>query len=219
MLFDVVNHVLEDGLKPLDKGWTNVGVWTSQLVSSSFTGKDFVVMAKGVDSLKQWTVKARAKIIYDSVVDPFTHDGLFVKVKGKPNVAVVGFTTDGDVFGGFFSISVTKQGTQFFDPTIFAFSFESHGRCATPQRFVVKEGLKEKAFVYFWKTCNSGFVQFGVFGNGCFLMGNQDSDSLCWDLSLGFEGLGDTTLSGSNNTNPQAPPYHHCTRLVAVQLS
>ena len=215
MLFDVVNHVLEDGLKPLDKGWTNVGVWTSQLVSSSFTGKDFVVMAKGVDSLKQWTVKARAKIIYDSVVDPFTHDGLFVKVKGKPNVAVVGFTTDGDVFGGFFSISVTKQGTQFFDPTIFAFSFESHGRCATPQRFVVKEGLKKDAYVYFSRNdSSSGFVDFWVGSEGGFWLGNESSKSYCCYMSDVFEGLENTTLTGkTSSSNP-----HHCALLVAIQL-
>ena len=57
-------------------------------------------MAERVNVLKAWTGKARATIVFDNTVDDFTHDGLFANVKGKPNVAVVGFTTDGDVFAG-----------------------------------------------------------------------------------------------------------------------
>ena len=173
-------------------------------------------MADRVDALKRWTGKARATVVYDSTVDEFT-DILFDKVKGKRNIAIVGFTTDGDVFGGFFSVAVTEQYKEFDDSTIFAFSFESHGRCDTPQRFVVKEELKKEAFVYFFKNDSRGFVDFWVNG-GNFSLGNEGSDSYCCDMSRGFEGLEDTTLTGKNG-DWFIEPYHRCARLVAVRLS
>ena len=168
-------------------------------------------------ALKGWMGKKRATIVYDSVVDPFTADGLFGKVKGKRNIAVVGFTTDGDVFGGFYSVAVTEQDEEFFDPNVFIFSFESHGRCETPKRFPVKEQLKEKAEVRFWKNNNYGFVLFGVSPVGEFYLGNERSNSFCYNLSRGFEGLEDTTLTWEN-TIYVTGPFHHCIRLVAVQL-
>ena len=81
-------------------------------------------------------------------------------LKGRQNIAIVGFTTDGDVFGGFHSVAVTKQEERFHDPTMFAYSFESHGRCATPQLFVVKKGLKDDVYAQLWKNDNNGFVNF-----------------------------------------------------------
>ena len=182
-----------------------------------FSGKDLEVMAKGVEALKQWTGKTSATIVYDSRVDPFTDQGLFDKVQGKKNVAVVGFTTDGDVFGGFYSVAVTKQKSYFRDPNIFAFSFESHGRCDTPQRFVVNEWLKENVFVEFYKDFMFGFVFFGVnLSLGGFFLGNEMSESYCSNLSDAFEGLENTTLTGKNsNVYDQ---LHHCTRIVAFQL-
>ena len=175
-------------------------------------------MERCVNALKGWTGKTRATTIFDSTVDEFTHDGLFQKVKGKPNIAVVGFTTDGDVFGGFYSVAVTEQDEDFNDPNIFVFSFESHGRCMTPQRFVVKEELKKRALVYFYKNDSYGFVDFGVDGVGGFTLGNEKSKSFCRDMSDAFEGLEDTTLTGQNNTYFHNPPYHHFARLVAIQL-
>ena len=175
-------------------------------------------MADCVTALKEWTGKARATIVYDSKIDPFTHNGLFQVVKGKPNIAIVGFTTGGDVFGGFYSVAVTEQDKNFYDPTMFIFSFESHGRCETPQRFVLKEELKEKANVYFYKEHSYGVVWFGVYLCGWFLLGNERSDSFCCNISRAFDRLEDTTLTGQNNTDWTHPPFHHCTRLVAVQL-
>ena len=61
-------------------------------------------MADNVNALKEWTWKARATIVFDSTVDEFTGDGIFNKVRGKQCVAVVATTTDGDVFGGLYSL-------------------------------------------------------------------------------------------------------------------
>ena len=104
-------------------------------------------MACCVNALKSWTGKSNANIIYDSTVDEFTDQGLFDKVKSKRNIALIGFTTDDDVFGGFYSVAVEMQEMQFFDPNMFVFSFESHGRCETPQMFIVKEELRENVYV------------------------------------------------------------------------
>ena len=176
-------------------------------------------MADCINALKEWTGKANVTIVFDSTFDEFTDDGLFDKVKGKPNIAIVGFTTDGDVFGGFYSPAVTKQFKDFFDPNLFAFSFESHGRCETPKRFMVKEGwLKEKANVSFSKNNISGFVGFWVFAYGWFYLGNEKSNSWCHDLSDAFEGIEKMTLTGQNNTSKYTPPFHHCARIVAIQL-
>ena len=119
-------------------------------------------MANCVDALREWTVKARATIVFDSTIDEFTADGIFNKVKGRQNIALVGFTTDGDIFGGFYSVAVTEQWKDFDDPNIFVFSFESHGRCETPKRFAVKEWLKENVNVFFNESFTNGFVWFGV---------------------------------------------------------
>ena len=174
---------------------------------------------RSIDALKEWTGKTTATIIFDSTVDEFTDDGLFDKVKGKQNIALVVLTTDGDVFGGFYSVAVTEQDERFYDPNMFAFSFESHGRCETPQRFVVKvKDLKKKAIVFFYKDSLYGFVWFGVNRVGRFWLGNESSKSYCCNMSRAFEGLENTTLTGQNNTNFEIPPYHHCARLVAVQL-
>ena len=223
MLIDVVRSV-QTRVEKLERGLTSANqsvdekvgaltkrVFTLQLIHDT-------IMEKGVNALKQWTKKASATVIYDSTVDEFTHDGLINKVKGKPNIAIIGFTTDGNVFGGFYSVAVTEQKKDFNDRNIFAFSFESGGRCMTPQRFMVKEEHKEIASVRFFEKSNSGIVGLWVYGTGGFCLGNERSNSYCWNMSRAFEGLENTTLTGQSNTNYNFPPYHHCTRLVAIQL-
>ena len=132
--------------------------------------------------------------------------------QGQENIAVIGFTTDGDVFGGFYRVAVTKQDDFFKDPNVFIFSFESHGRCETPQRFVVKEGMSKYASVKFFKDDSDGcFVIF----YGCYgflLLGNEKSITWRDHLSNGFEGVEDTTLTGTDIRD------FTCSRLVGIQL-
>ena len=116
------------------------------------------------------------------------------------------------MFGRFDSVAVTEQGKMFFDPGIFVFSFESHGRCETPQRFAVKEGLRKEAFVFFDERDDNGFVWFAVDGAGYFLLGNENIKSYCLSLSHVFDGIQNKTLTGKNYGK------HHCTRLDALQL-
>ena len=121
-------------------------------------------------------------------------------MRGKQNIAIIGFTKVGDVFGGFFSVAVTAQNEWIDDLNIFAFSFESHGRCMTPQRVVGRNGLKMKANLKFYKNSNR-FVAFCVgddFVGAFFLLGDEKSHSYCENMSWGFEGIQDTTLTGKN---------------------
>ena len=119
-------------------------------------------MAHCVRALKQWTGKSNVKTLYDSTVDEFTDQGLFDKVKGKANIALVGFTSEGDVFGGFYHPAVAEQWQDFDDPNIFIFSFESHGRCMTPQRFLVKAEARMWKYVVFFKDDSyTRFVDIG----------------------------------------------------------
>ena len=85
---------------------------------------------------------------------------MYRKAGGKPNVAIVAFTVDSDVFGWYFSVVVTEQGKWLDDPNMFI-SFESHVRRMTPQRFVVKKELKEKTYVSFQKTTAMGLSCWG----------------------------------------------------------
>ena len=179
-----------------------------------FSGKDLKTMTKGMNALKQWTGKASATIVYDSKKDPFTDQGLFDKVRGKANIALVTFTADGDVFGGFHSRAATEQDKSFKDPDMFIFSFESRGRCETPQRFVVKEERKGNKYLRYYK--NSPYVTFvDVGGNhGCFYLGNEkSSNTFCYELSSGFVGIQDNTLAGKPNCE-----RFTCIRIVAVHL-
>ena len=169
---------------------------------------------KYTSTLKEWIGKATATIIFDSNVDDFTDECFFQAVKGKHNIAIIAATTDGDVFGGFYSVAVTEQDKYRYDPAIFAFSFESHGRCETPQQCVAKEERKENAYTFFFNKYenSNGFVSFGVGYAAWFRLGNEKLCTWCWDLSKGFEGLEDTTLTGRDRGS------FSCCRIVATQL-
>ena len=173
-------------------------------------------MARSLEALKEWTGKTRAKVVYDSTVDAFTASGLFTKVKGKRNIALIAFTTDGDVFGGFYSVAATVQDRCFDDPNFFIFSFESHGRCATPMKFDVKEDKRgDWAFRFLRLNSTAWFVQLGLDSVGNFGLGNEKSRTYCFYLSKFFQNISDTTLTGKNGVGQ----LHSCCRLLAVHLS
>ena len=212
MLIDVLNETLSSRLdsfvqetkaKPLEDETTNIDTHDTQ---DAITGD-------GVNALKEWTGKASATIVYDSTVDEFTDQGLFNKVRGKRNIALVVFTADGDVFGGFYNVAVTEQRKVFKGPDMFVFSFESRGRCETPQRFAVKKKVRIAKYVNFLKNNSYGsFINIGG-GYGGFILGNEKSDTYCFDLSSGYVGVEGTTLTGKPNGE-----RFTCTRLVAVRL-
>ena len=168
--------------------------------------------------LQQWTAKPRAVLVYDSLVDDFTDDGLFTSVRNVERIALVAMTTDGDVFGGFFSRAVSRQEVCSYDPSVFAFAFEAHGRCATPQRFAVLPEKRSRAFVYVYHHAVDGqFVMFGA-DVGCgFSLGNELSRTICMRLPEGFERLEDAVFSGGNDDG-RGNPFFICERLLAMHL-
>ena len=164
------------------------------------------------DALKGWTGKGCATVVYDSTADEFTDEGLFQSVKGKPDIAVVATTTDGDVFGGFYTVAVTGQDEWFMDPDMFIFTFEAHGRCATPRKFAVKRKWRDTNSVKFFKDFSAGWYVEFCGGGGWFFLGSEKSNTKTIDLARCFVGIEHTTLTGTNRER------FTCCRLVAVQL-
>ena len=165
-------------------------------------------MADCVNALKEWTGKSNVTVIYDSMVDEFTGDGLLGNVIGKSNVAIVATTTDGDVFGGFYSVAVTKQKTFFNDPNMFVFWFDSHGRCERPQPFDDIEQQERSNLVDFHRD-RSCEVQFTMYRCCELILGNEKSDSCYVNLSEGFSGSGTRRSQGSQRavrTRPSTAP-------------
>ena len=176
-------------------------------------------MTNCVEALTRWVGKSKAVVVYDSTTDEFTDRRFFDHVWGKRNIAIVALTTDGDVFGGFCTVTAPTCGCGVCDPAMFVFSFESHGRCTTPQRFRLKAELQDKAYVMFFKNDLEGwFVWFRVSGCGGFHLGHERANTYCHDLAQCFDGIENTTLTGST-MDADGDHCHRCFRLVAVQLS
>ena len=171
-------------------------------------------MATLVRVLTIWTGKNTARLLYDSTVDEFTADGFFEKVRCKPNIAVVGFTSRDDVFGAFHSVAVAERDREVKDPTVFVFSFESHGRCATPKMFTLNPVVKWKEAVCLCtggRDGSHGFLKVSNPQAGCeVFLGTPKHQTCCHDTRKCFEGLDDTTLTRS--------VFYRCTRVLAVQM-
>ena len=187
----------------------------AQLPEATLTGHDADVVARGVDALKEWTGKDSVSCVYDSNVDAFTHDGLFEKIVNKPNIALVGFTADGDVFGAFHGPAATRFGRNVYDPSMFLFSFESHGRCPTPQRFFPQRCFQNVACVKYVRNCGCGFVEF-LSGPSRVWLGNGDMRTASTNAGFGFDGLSHTTLTGANHVDDDE--FFLCVRVMAFQL-
>ena len=122
-------------------------------------------------------------------LDEFKAVEVFEKVKGKQNVAIIATTTDGNTFGEFYSVAVTDQDKTSKDLNMFIFSFESHRRFETPQRFSVKEKWMGDAGVWFDAYNWYGwFVRFDG-ALGWVFLGNEKSKTFCVDPSRGFENI------------------------------
>ena len=138
-----------------------------QVLTSPFDGASFGATARGLRALKQWTEKNYTAFVYDSAFDEFSVDGLFDKIKGKENVAVVAWMTQGDVFGGVYHNAMTEINENEIVQDMFIFSFESRGRCQTPQQFRLRNTLNDEAFVRFSNCDTDGsFMTFWVSGCG-----------------------------------------------------
>ena len=187
-------------------------------VKSQYDAQNSIISV-GINALKGWTGKTNSKVVYDSMKDPFTAEGLFEKVKAKPNIALIGVSTDGDVFGVFYNVAVDKEDDVFMDPNMFVFSFESHGRCDVPQRFVLKEWMKYRACVSFLKLEEKSDFFFCVFDQSALQIANETTIGYCYNLSKGFSGLSDSTLTGRTWKSRECHNGFWFSRLIALHLS
>ena len=95
-------------------------------------------------------------------VDPFTADGLFDRLRHKPDFAAIGFTTDGGGFGGFNGAAATRPDRSFNDPDVFMFPSEPHGQGATPQWPFVWDVPKDRSNVRIDDRAETGSSGFGT---------------------------------------------------------
>ena len=183
-------------------------------VATQLAQGSYVPMQMGLQALKGWTQKQNATIIFDSSYDPFVFNVFHERVMNVQDVAVVGFTSEGCVFGGFFHRPVGVVNVQVEDPHVFAFSFASRGACETPQQFVPPDVLQAVSPPGVrLMTNDSGFIRFSVGGVQGFSLGNQQSKTSSSECSIGFRGMNDEILSGK----PGKSKYT-CVRLVALRL-
>ena len=164
-----------------------------------------------VESLKEWTSSNNVVVIFDSDKDEFTSLSFNRKCLKRGKIAVIGITEENDVFGGYLEKAVTKTIKYLNDPNHFAFSFESHGRCETPQRWFSKYRDRN---TFWWHENENVFIWFG--GYGGFTLGNEKSKSFCRYLSEYYEGIENETLTGENGE--WNGPFYHCKRIVVLQF-
>ena len=168
-----------------------------------------------VDALKQWTGKANVTILYDSTVDEFTKQGLFDKVVEKPNIAIVPFTDEGDVFGVYSNVGARSEEVPFEDPDMFIFSFQSHWIWGTPKRFLATEEGRQDLFVLFLPDNSNGvFVQFASHRRNDLLplalLGHEKSRTRCDGVWYSEQHLRGYLHAEEDRFS--------CARVVAVQL-
>ena len=156
------------------------------------------------------------KVLYDSDVDGFVAGCVCDRVIGRPNLAVVGVLMSGDVIGAAFSLPIPRSDEMVYDPSMFAFSFQSSGRCLTPQRFLVYPDWRHESCLQLYADDKRGFFQFWVWLKSCFWLGNETSNCFNFNMANMFENLDDLTLTGMNYDFE--PPFYHCARLMVVQL-
>ena len=166
-------------------------------------------------TLRTWTNKTSVRIIFDSDFDEFSVWSFQRHFLKRKNLVTVGATNENDVFGAFLSVEAPRSERRIDDPNLFLFSFESHARCQTPQRFPLKEEWKTKSGYWLMDHERDGFFHVGAGRNGFIWFGNDRSESWCRDLSVVFEGLDDLALCAIND-------YHssfHFERFLIVQLT
>ena len=170
-------------------------------------------LAKGIEALKAWRELPNVTLIYDSTVDPFTMEDLFQRVVDRPFVSYIAFTSDGDIFGVSLQRAVPPGVRQVQDGHLFVFSFESHGRCETPQMFRPPSDRIGGTYLTFSNNDNEFFHTHVRFRGGL-AFGDERCATKSWGIADSFPGLEATTLTGKPDNE-----RYTCTRLIAVQLS
>lgn len=168
-------------------------------------------LSNGFTTLRQWTGKNRATIVFDTDKDGWDH-GQFIDALKQPSNAVIGITEDGDVFGAFVSVAINETDQELPDEGQFVFSLFSHGRCKVPRRWGLRKDRKWPGKeVKIYDPTDSAFIGFG--SDGHFWFGNGPNESDVFYPSRSFEGIGDNVLTGEDG-------WAHFTtvRLLVVRL-
>ena len=166
--------------------------------------------------LKDWTESSSLHVVYDSDIDEFSNVEFLNHCLSRPNIAVVGMTSKDDVFGVFFGAPVDTPGKAPFDPSHFIFSFQSNGRCVTPQRWFVKARAQASFFSVWFSSSECGFLRVGDFAAKLFF-GNSRSKCFAYKTGNVYDGLDNAALTGTDDWDADA--VWHFTRLLVLQCA
>ena len=162
--------------------------------------------------LMDWTAANSATVIYDSTVDECATQTVVDTVRNLPNVALIAFTQQGHVFGGFYRKPSTSTQTFVYDERLFAFSFETKERLRPPVRFFPQEQCRDAAYIGFWTRYPSGLhlsLWLDSLDNG-FEVADEKGRTM-WSICALFDQTDDSEMD-------DAFANLQCTRVVLVQL-
>ena len=174
---------------------------------------DLALVFQHLDTLKRWTNATASHIVFDADRRLIVGRAFFPKCGGLANLALVAFTRDGDVFGGFVKRRFPRENERAKDPGHFLFSLYSHGRGSAPAMFPLTEQARQEVAVQtFYDDNVAGFLRFG--GRGALTLGNNSFTPFAKNLRLSYVGLPDTLLTGASG---EARPIVY-ERLIVFQL-
>ena len=174
---------------------------------------DYLFIQQNLRTLKQWTAATKARVAYDSAGEEFSAARFFARAMHRPNIAIIAFTTNDDVFGGYTSAPVTATGVDVVSPDHFIFSLFSHGRCPAPTRWFLKPAFAQIFGVSF-KEDPCGFV---VFGFTNLWIGGPDDHSVCSStIDDCYDNIRPDAITGTFGNNPAAE--YHCRRVLVLRF-
>ena len=173
------------------------------------------VIQQGLTYLGNLLDMKTALKIFDSEDDGFTVETFFTRIANKPNVVVVAYTDNENIFGGYFSEPLKMMDETYYIPDMMAVSFQVRGR-ASPGAFSVLNDRRGHACVTVRSTGPEGFIRFDVSGYGGFCIGGPESHNHCFSLSKAFEGMSDATLTANESHEDRL--YFRTNRVVAFRL-
>ena len=160
---------------------------------------DNVYKQRPINALLQWTHKTGFSVLFNSQTEPFFAHNILYRTMLMSDIVYIVITAGGDVFGVYYEKPLGGLDIQVNDPSIFMFSFESHGRCAKVKRFALKSYRADDAFVMLHRNSRR------IFTVGCghaeLSLYDTRTTSYTNNLSWMFWDMDNRTLTGHDGMN------------------
>ena len=171
-----------------------------------------LVVMQNTTTLAAWAEKTQCTLLYDTRRQGWHKAQIVAALAGRSSVALVNVTRGGDVFGCYVGAPVLPD-VPVEDPAHFIFSLDANGRCQTPQMWRRNTAHAEWAEAFFLSSDRSNWI-YRSGSRGSFVVAVPGSDfSACYSISKGYNGIVDTTLTGTTS-----PATFDMARLFLFQL-